>query len=218
MRCLLQGTPANARFIKTTNKRKTMIIVWRGVGLPILMAGGVVAAVIMACFGAGSMAGHTWPPLLAFGAGGALVFFLGHLRAKSGRSDSVYWIPMGGWAVLFLIVGVLWSVGGSSTPVAARPVPAESRNSGDIPIPGERQIPAASPNPQPARPRGVRGVQLQGIVVTTPGHGTAIINDKTVSVGDTVGISTVIAIEPQSVTLQGTNGKVTVLKLSDVRR
>ena len=210
-----------------------MIIFWRGVGFPILLAGIAVSAVAEECFGHGYMSVHIWPRPLVFGAGGAVIFFLAHLRAKGGSSDSVYWIPMGAWATLFVLIGIIWCFGPSGAQVAAREIPAESESSNHdyhYPIPAgaypnANPKPAASPYPtasaypqQPATPRIRRGVQLQAILYPSPGHGTAIINDTTVSVGDKVGFSTVTDIEPQFVTLQGTNGKLTTLKLSDVSR
>lgn len=173
-----------------------MIIVWRGLGLPIMLAGGVATGGILAPFGMEYLSNHAWPRMLAFSGGAAVIFILGKLREdRTGRQDSVYWIPMKAWAVMMLVGGLCFAfVPLSSTPVAARTYS------------------------EPARVATVNGFRLQGIFCTAPGSGTAIINNQTVSVGDKIGDCTVASLEPESVTLQAANGKVTVLRLSDSNR
>lgn len=173
-----------------------MIVIWRGFGLPIMMAGLFVTGIISIQFDWVYLTNHSWPRLLAFGTGGALVYLLAWLREnKAGRRDSMYWIPMKVWAVILLAIGIGWAF---------------------LPAPSTEV--AAKAYPESIKITTVNGMRLQGIFYGVNGHSTAVINNTTVSVGDKVGGFTVSAIEPQLVTLQAANGKVTVLKLSELSR
>ncbi len=186
-----------------------MIIIWRGLGLPIMMAGLFVTGMISAMFGLPYLMAHIWPRLLAFGMGGALVYWLAWLREReAGRRDLLYFMPMQVWAVILLVFGICWAfLPGTSTMVAARQITGTQTTET-----------AAKANPKPVKVAAVNGLQLQGIFYSGNGHTTAIINNTTVSVGGKVGDFTVNAIEPQLVRLQAADGKETVLKISDPGR
>lgn len=180
-----------------------MIIVWRGLGLPILMAGGAAFGIVAALFGLEYLSHHNWPLLIACGAGGAVVYFLGSVREnKSGIRDSVYGIPVKAWAVLYLAIGVCCSF----LPPLGAQINARGFDAGGI------------PQPTTTRSATVNGLRLQAIFYGVPGRGSAIINNQTVFAGDRIGDLTVKAVEPQLVTLQAANGRATVLRLSDAGR
>jgi hypothetical protein len=181
------------------NNRNIMIIVWRGLGLPIVLAGCLVAGITGAAFDKVYMATHALPKVLALGAGAVAVFMLGHWREnQTGMRDSVYWIPVKFWAVLMLIIGIGWAFSPDpSTPVAARSTPE----------------PDSAPTRIPSKAATANGLRLQGIFASVPGQGSAIINGKTVFAGDKVGDYTVRTVESQMVILDAADGTKTVLRL-----
>ena len=194
-----------AGFVRQSSE--PMIIIWRGLGLPIMLAGLFVTGMISAMFGLPYLMTHVWPRLLAFGIGGAVVYWLAWLReTKAGMRDSLYWIPMKVWAVIFLMFGI-----GSALLSASL---AEARQISGAPI----AAPVAKANRASVKAAAVNGFQLQGIFYNANGRSTAIVNSKTVSVGDKVGDATVSAIELKWVKLQAADGKETVLKFSDPGR
>ena len=186
-----------------------MIIIWRGLGLPILFVGLFVTGMISALFGRPYLMIHVWPRLLAFGTGGAVVYWLAWLREREGgRRDYLYFMPMEVWAIILVAIGVgSLLLPASGTGLAAREMPGT-----------QTAATFAKTYPKPAKVAAVNGLQLQGIFYSPNGHTTAIINNTTVSVGDKVGDFTVRAIESQMVKLQAANGNATVLKLSDPGR
>jgi len=186
-----------------------MIIIWRGLGLPIMLVGFFVTGAISAMFGLPYLAAHVWPRLLAFGMGGAVVYWLAWLREReTARRDLLYFMPMQVWAIILLVFGICWAfLPAPDTLVAARQISGTPT-----------AAPAAKANPAPVRRTAVNGLQLQGIFYNANGRTTAIVNSKTVSVGDKVGDSTVSAIEPKLVRLQAADGKETILKFSDPSR
>ena len=102
-----------------------MIVVWRGLGLPIVLLGVFVSAMVPSLFGAVYVANHIWPRLFACASGAAVVYFLASLRDRDipGR-DSMYFIPVKVWAVLILLGGICWSfVPIDATKVAAKQIP-----------------------------------------------------------------------------------------------
>jgi len=181
-----------------------MIVVWRGLGLPILMAGFFVAGMTSLPFGIACLMNHGWSRLVACGTGAAVVYLLAWLREKEGRRDSLYFIPMKVWAIILLGGAILISI----IPFAATDVAARTTDPG---------VPAKFYS-EPVKVVTVNGLRLQGIFYSGDGSSTAIINNTSVAVGDKVGNSTVKAIEPQLVTLQAANGKVTVLRPADPGR
>lgn len=182
-----------------------MIIVWRGIGLPIMMAGLGVTGIIFMLFDRVYLMNHGWPRLLAFGAGGALVYWLAWVReTKYEVRDSVYYIPMKVWAVLILAGGICCSfLPAEAFQVKARGTPAPRR---------------AATESAARRPVNENGLRLQGILYSGDQNSTATINGQTVGVGEKVGGFTVRTITAQSVTLQAANGQVTVLRASDPGR
>lgn len=173
-----------------------MIIVWRGLGLPIMMAGLGVTSLTIVPFDRAYLMSHSWPRLIAFGTGAVVVYWLAWWREnRTGLRDSMYFIPMKVWAVVLLAIGICWSFApASSFPVSAR----------------ENQ----TPNPARNKTTAVNGLRLQGIFYCADQTSSAIINNTTVSVGDKVGDNTVSAIAPQIVTLKSASGQVTVLQSS----
>ena len=186
-----------------------MIIVWRGLGLPIVMAGALVIGLIVALFDLHYLMAHVWPRLFAFGTGGAVVYLLAWLREKEGpRRDLLYFIPMKVWAIILLAFGICWAfLPASSTIVAAKQISGT-----------QTAATAAKPNPKPIKVAVVKGLQLHGIFYNPNGHTTAIINNTTVSAGAKVGDFTVSAIERELVKLQAADGNEIVLRLSDPGR
>ena len=175
-----------------------MIIVWRGLGLPIMMAGLGVTTLTIVPFDRAYLMSHSWPRLVAFGTGGALVYWLAWWRQnRTGVCDSMYFIPMKAWAVVLLAIGICWSF---------------------LPSPNDMVSAREYPNPARTKAATVNGMRLQGIFYNGDQSSTAIINNTTVSVGDKVGDYTVSAIAPQLVTLKSANGQETVLRVSTVNR
>ena len=159
-------------------------------------------------FGVPYLMTHVWPRLFAFGTGGALVYWLAWLRErKAMRRDLLYFIPMQVWAFVLLAMGICWSfLPAPSTVIAAREITGTQTSET-----------VAKPNPGPVKIAPANGLQLQGILYSSNGHTSAIINNKTVFVGGKVGDFTVNAIEPKRVSLQAADGKETVLRISDSR-
>jgi len=225
------------------------IIVWRGLGLPIIFVGAAVMALV------GSISAnpdnHFWVSLLTCTAGGGTVYFLDWLRRReTGVSrDSLYYIPIRVWAFIIVIGGVCYAfvpIDSLRRPGDATDAQAASGQSTDTVVvqarPAPEPIPAISqpvvvhappppkpiswnsqPDVIPARPApepisSTSHLKLQAVFYTGSKTSTAIINDKTVSVGDKQGDLTVMAIDPQSVKLRTADGKALLLRLSKTSR
>jgi hypothetical protein len=187
-----------------------MIVIWRGMGAPIMMAGLVVIAVISILFDPIYWKNHDWPRVFACGMGGAVVFLLDWLRGREERGrDSLYFIPMKVWSFILLMVGICWSF--TPTDSTNRIAGNQISNAQTATVVGH-----ANTNSEPITTAG--RLRLQGVFYSASGHSTAIINNRTVSAGDKLGDFTVSAIEPQSVKLLAAGGKERVLKLSDIGR
>jgi len=185
-----------------------MIIVWRGLGLPIMMAGLFVTGTVSGLFGLPYLTAHIWPRLFGFGAGAVVIFLIASLRERDGgRRDLLYFMPLQVWAVIWFGFGICWAfLPGPSTMVEAASQKYGAKPAATI----------ARANPVPGRVVPVNGLQLQGIFYSPNGQTTAIINNTTLFVGDRIKGLTVSAIEPKLVRLEGKYGGETVLELADL--
>jgi hypothetical protein len=78
--------------------------------------------------------------------------------------------------------------------------------------------PAVSPTHLTAPMGSRKALRLQAIFYNANGHSTAIINGKTVSIGEAAGGWTVLGIERELVSVQSANGEKLVLQLANVGR
>ena len=216
------------RKVLVGNALNSMIIVWRGLGiLVVLIVGGALAATEASI---NSITGnpvyyqaHNWPKMLACGIAAGLVFLIAKLRNQDGApsKDSLFFIPMWIWSFIILVVGLGW---------AAAPIPEHLPTDSTQPVrvsahePAPPATPRAEPTPSAPSPTQVQPAKdapeeprLQGIIYVPGNRGTAQISHQTVAVGDEVLGYTVVSIEQQGVTLRSADGKPRKLQFANGR-
>ena len=186
-----------------------MIIVWRGLGLPIMLAGVVVIAVCGQL--PISEKSHAVSSIFAFTLGGGAIYFLDSLRRREsgvGR-DSLYWIPMRAWAFILVVGGICYAF----SPVDASKGDIGAQSSSQ---PTTTVVVQARRNSDPVT--STSQLRLQAVFYTGSKTSTAIVNDRTVSVGETVNDLTVIDIQPQWIKLRTADGKELLVRLTSTSR
>ena len=90
------------------------MIIWSGWGILVLVIG--FASFLLTQVGVDSMMQddqyyrtHGWPKLVGFVVAAVLTWLLGHTlnRTRPGR-DSLFFIPVQFWAVIFLVLGIVF--------------------------------------------------------------------------------------------------------------
>ena len=129
-------------------------------------------------------------------------------RQQSLYAVAAFIVIFGGIGLFFwgLIRIVEWQMDKPRPAIAAKPLPQTGPSSS----PAEPRRSAARPSVVPFR--------LQAIFYQRNGRSTAIINGRTVSVGEHIGDNTVYAIEPQSVSLQSAGGRKIFLQVGGAGR
>lgn len=174
------------------------------------MVGAGILAGLVAIFGEACFQNHTWPMTLSCAVGATVIYKTASWRERTyGIRDSVYYIPMGIWAALVMVIGlccllVPTSPKTANNPQDANPIPVNARQTGPN-----------GPFYKTAKPLPPGTLQLQGIIYNQTGTSTAIINNTSVSVGDNVAGYRVRNIQSRSVTLVSPNGTEKILTVAD---
>ena len=201
--------------------RESMIIIRSGIGIVVVIVGVVFPLLMqqlvdLLTHDPSYYQTHGWPKLAAFSLAGAAVYLLA--RSREGRRDTLFFIPMGYWAIVLFVTGIplalMSNTRSNSGKVHARAAGAP----GNLTTSADIQAAAASAPAAPAAKRAPGELRLQGIFYRAHGSSTAIINSTTVAVGDIVDGYAVKAIEAESVILRRGVGGERVLKQSEIGR